>query len=302
MNCKKCGSLLTENDQFRKNCGASVIAQEEQNNVQQSVNNQADLMQQTVNNQPDLTQHPMNIAQPINNMQQNYSNSNQNSWQNNYNPTPNYQQQKPNSNGKFIGIGIAVVVVIVGIIFGMKFFGNGGNNNYSGGNSGGSEISNNTNSTYSVRFKGFTFKIPTNLIYNTDSDTLYIGDEADTWQAAIVVVSGSFNQLQSNKNNLITVYQQAGYGAANVNQKTYGGLDFITIELTHSGQKAILGFAKANSMYLFGATTYNLDNSFDYNLLSNVAKVLSTAEYSGETNNISGFNKVDMGPVSDLVK
>lgn len=295
MNCKKCGSLLTENDRFCKNCGASVNAQEEQSTVQQSTNSQPDLTQ---NNQSDSMQQSMNTTQSMNNTQQNYSNNNQNSWQSNYNPTPNYQPPKPKNNGKFIGIGIAVVAVIVGIIFGMKFFGKGGNNNYSGG----SGISNNTNSTYSVRFKGFRFKIPTNLIYDTDSSILYIGDEEETWQAAIEVVSGSFNQLQTNKNNLITAYQQVGYGATNVNQKTYGGLDFVTIELIKGGEKAILGFAKANSMYLFGVTAYDLDNTFDYNILSNVAKVLNTAEYFGETNNISGFNKVDMGPISDLVK
>lgn len=302
MNCKKCGFLLTENDQFCKNCGASVNAQQEQNNVQQSMSNQPSLMQQ-----------PMSNPQPMNNMQQNYSYSNQNSWQNSYNPTPNFQQQKPNGNGKYVIIGVVVAVIVVGIIMAISIL---GNNNYSGGNSGDNGITNTSNnstytggntntsnnSTYTVKFKGFIFKVPTNLIYDTGTDALYIGDEAGTWQAAIEVVSGSFNQLQTNKNKLISVYQQAGYSAANVNQKTYGGLDFITIELTYSGQKAILGFTKANSMYMFGASAYNLDNDFDYNLLSDVAKVLSTAEYSGETNNISGFNKVDMGPVNELVK
>lgn len=285
MNCKKCGSPLAEGDQFCKNCGATVNAQENQIGVQ-SINNQPNQMQQPIDNQQQMT-----------NMQQNYSNNSQNSWQNNYNPTPNFQQPKSNGKGKYVIIGVAIVVVIFAAIFGISMLGN--KNIYGGGSSSGG-ITN--NSTYTVKFSGFTFKIPTNLIYDIDYDTLYIGDEDGTWEAAIGLLSGSFSQLQTKKNQLISTYQQIGYGASNVNQKTYGGLDFITIELTYSGQNTILGFAKANSMYVFGTTVCNLDNDFDYNLLTDIAKVLSTAEYSGETNYISGFNKVDMGPISELAK
>ena len=86
MNCKKCGSPLTENDQFCKNCGATVNAQEEQGGVQSQSqqSSQSDMMQQQpVNNQQ--------YQQP----QQNYGSNNSNGWQNSYNPTPNFQQQKP---------------------------------------------------------------------------------------------------------------------------------------------------------------------------------------------------------------
>ena len=309
MNCKKCGAPLVGNDQFCKNCGAAVNETSAQNNVGGSqptfTQNEFSGVQQPTKNemvgQPiNNYQQPMNSgmgAQPVNNYQQPI-----NGYMNSYNSQPMYNQPQKSNNTKFIliGIGVAVAVVVVAILI----FALGGNNNeggnYDGTNNGGSTINN--KSTYTVNFKGFTFKIPTDLVYETQADSILLGDEDGTWASYIEVIEGSYNQLLSNKNQLQGIYQQQGFTSSAAVTKTVGGLDFITLEISKGGQNALLGLAKANSMNVFGITAYTQANDFDYDLLETVSSILKTAEFNNATNNMSGFEKVDMSGISGLAQ
>ena len=332
--CRNCGELVnTQNEQITipkpANNDVDLMASPVPNFV--STNNSIpNPMQQTTNNETLNNIETLTDSAPLNNFgynmestnniaptnipnsrgqvnnASNYPNNNLNNTQNGYYSTPNYQQQKPNKSNNtstYVIIAVAIAIIAVGAIFGTRLLSNKNNNNSNNNNSsGGSEVINKQQSTYTVKFKGFTFKIPTNLIYQNNETALVVGDEASTWQTAIEVVSGSYSQLATNKSNLIPAYQQIGFSANNVNQKTYGGLDFITIELSKGGTNALLAFTKANSMNIFGATTYNLNNNFDYNKITEIAKILSTAEYIGETNNITETIKVDLEPVKELLK
>lgn len=288
MNCKKCGFQLTENDQFCKNCGTPVNSTSVQNNNEGLENQNT----QTYTQQQSVSQQPMNnYSQPA--MQQP-------SWTSGYNAQPINQTPK-NSNTKFIIIGIIVAVAIVGIIVAISAFG-GNKSNNSGTNNGGSSVVNNSNSSYTVKFNGFTFKIPTNLVYETQSDAVLLGDEEGTWAAYIEVIEGSYSQMLSKKSQLQSVYQSMGYTSSAAVEKTIGGMPFITLEISKSGTNALLGLAKANSMNLFGITAYNVENEYDYKLLETVSSILSTAEYSGATNNMSVFEKPDMSGIAELAK
>ena len=288
MNCKKCGFQLTENDQFCKNCGTPVNSTSVQNNNEGLENQNT----QTYTQQQSVSQQPMNnYSQPA--MQQP-------SWTSGYNAQPINQTPK-NSNTKFIIIGIIVAVAIVGIIIAISAFG-GNKSNNSGTNNGGSSVFNNSNSSYTVKFNEFTFKIPTNLVYETQSDAIVLGDEEGTWAATIEVIEGSYSQMLSKKSQLQSLYQSMGYTSNAAVEKTIGGMSFITLELSKSGTNALLGLAKANSMNLFGITAYNVENEYDYKLLETVSSILSTAEYSGATNNMSVFEKPDMSGIAELAK
>lgn len=274
MNCSKCGAPLMENDQFCRNCGASV----NEENAQNVMNN---------------------------NYQQAYN-------------QPMYNQQPQNNNMKFmiiVGIlVIGIVAIIVAIIFGLN------NNNKNSVNTGlnNSNITNESvnkdnnsdsdattvkkNSGYKVKFNGFKFEIPTDLIYENAENSIVVGDEDGTWTAYIEVIEGAYNQIVTNKNKLQGVYTQQGYKASSAVEQTIGDMPFITIELSKSGLNAVVGIAKANSMNLFGITTYNVSNEFDYDVIKILADILSTAEYTGETNNISTFEKIDLTGISSVAK
>ena len=296
MNCKKCGSPLNENDQFCKNCGEIVNSQTNNIGIESSMN---------VNN--NMNQQPMNNVQPTysNNMGSNMNN--EQAWTN-YNNVPNYSNNnqnmnmnRSNGNGKYIAIGLAIVVGIIAIAFVAGIFLNKDDNKSTSGQSSNTTQTSTTN--YKVSFKGFTFEIPDNLIYEERNGVLLIGNEEGTWVTQLELEQGSFAQLKANKSQLQTLMQQSGITSSIASEKTYGGVEFITLEITASGQNAIAALAKANSMYFIGITAINQNNEFDYKLLETIAPIINSAEYSGNTtNNISEAAKIDMNAISELAK
>ena len=297
MNCKKCGCPLNENDQFCKNCGEIVNSQTNNVGIESSMN---------VNNNS-MNQQPMNNVQPTysNNMSSNMNNGQ--AWTN-YNNVPNYSNNnqnmnmnRSNGNGKYIAIGLAIVVGIIAIAFVAGIFLNKDDNKSTSGQSSNTTQTSTTN--YKVSFKGFTFEIPDNLIYEERNGVLLIGNEEGTWVTQLELEQGSFTQLKANKSQLQTLMQQSGITSSIASEKTYGGVEFITLEITASGQNAIAALAKANSMYFIGITAINQNNEFDYKLLETIAPIINSAEYSGNTtNNISEAAKIDMNAISELAK
>ena len=74
------------------------------------------------------------------------------------------------------------------------------------------------------------------------------------------------------------------------------------MEVSVSGQKAIAALAKANSMYFIGITAMNQDNDIDYKLLEKIAPIISSAESTTVTNNMSSNTKLDMSGFAELAK
>lgn len=292
MNCKKCGSALTENDQFCKSCGTPVN--------ETNVNNQETNMNvgstQNVNEYQNTTTN-MNMGQ----------NNTQPSWAAGYSTQPTYnqiQQQKGNGNGKFIIIGIIIAVAIFAGILVVGMFGGDDDTNtgLTGGNNNSNINQTGNRGNYKVSFKGFSFNIPDNLVYEEDSGVLMIGDEEGTWVAQIEIEEGNFAQIKANKGQLQSMMQQSGFTSSVAQEKTLGGVEFITMEISVSGQNAIAALTKANSMYFIGVTAMNLDNEFDYSLLETIAPIISSASYSGATSNMEIGSRLDMNKIAEIAK
>ncbi len=295
MNCKKCGFQLTENDKFCMNCGTPVDNTSVQNN-ESGVENQNSTQMSAVN-QPNIQGQNMS-QQPMNN----YVNPAmpQNNFNQNSNPKPGL------SDPKFIIIGVVVLVVIIGIVLAFVFLGNKKSDASETANSNTSAsdttVVNTSNSYYTVKFDGFTFKIPTNLVYVTQTDMLLLGDEDDTWVAGIGVAEVDYSQVLSAKGQLQSSMQSHGYTSSAAEEKTIGGSSYITLETSYNGKNALIVYTKANSMYTFVISIYNINNDYDYEILEEISSILSGAEYTGATNSISTDSMPDMSAAFDIIK
>lgn len=298
MYCPKCGDPVDTGEKFCNKCGFNL---DSNNQTQNNINNFQNNISQNVNNNynqyssPNITNGNVNM----NNIQQPMQ---QPAWQNGYNSNPNFQPPKKSSGfGKYILIGLGIVVaIIVALVIIGSFAGNDNSNSGTSYNNNGSNKR--SNSSYKVNFKGFTFNVPDNLVYEEDSGVLMIGDEGGTWLAQIEVEQGSFAQLKANKSKLQSLMQQSGYTSSIAQEKTISGVEFLTMEISMSGQNAIAALTKGNSMFFMAVTVMNLDNEFDYSLLETVAPIVSTATYSNSSTNMKSGAKLDMSGLSELAK
>lgn len=238
------------------------------NNQANPIHQEFGVPNQNINNQAVYGQQPMYQQQP----------------QPMYNSQPQYGYNQPmnmrQGNNKIVPIviGVVAVVIVALLIF---FIGKGINNG-----DGGSILGGGNDSGYKVNFNGFSFNIPTNLIYETSSDSLNITNQSGTWIAAIEVIDGmNYSQIQGNKGQLKSGFESIGFTTNNLAEKTYSGANFITIEATKGGVNYILGVSEANSMNLFGITTATENNNFDYSVVKTIAPILKSATYTGESAN-----------------
>ncbi len=319
MNCKKCGFQLNENDQFCKNCGTPVNSVSVQSNdgglnvqgvgmtnqQQPTSNMQQPNIQQPINgfNQPSMQQSVNNLNQPSNNlsqpgiMQQPVNNVQQSNWVNGYNSQPINQPKQNSGVLKYIIIGIAVAVVVVGTIIGVTIFSNNkkDDNYYGGGVT--------KRDDYSVNFNNFKLTIPDNMIYDIQDDILLIGDEDETWVVQLSLFEQSFSRLQSGKNQLQSIFQQQnGVSCTPATEKTLGGVNFITMEVSKDGETVLAAYAKANSMYVAGIVAINQDYEADYEILENIAPIISSLEYKPSSSNMSVNTNFNISEFAELVK
>lgn len=290
MKCNNCGTELAENDMFCPNCGTQIqrIGGNIQNSNEEMYNYDRPVNQQINNNVQ---------SAPIPN-QQNYEQQ--------------YENNGKNNNTVKICIIVAIVVTLIAawVLIGYLIF-RTINNKKSKTNeavasttstissttstttstSSATSDTQNKSSTYKVNCGGFNLYIPNNLIYEivaSDELSLYPADESCYLKLGIE--DGNFSKMKLNKNNLIT-YWGSLWGdefkaVTNPTLETVDGIEFITVDVTIMGQNCVITYAPINSMYVLWALLLNENDSFDKSALKNLAAIVKTAEYTGDSKNL----------------
>ena len=204
-----------------------------------------------------------------------------------YNQPYNSAQQK--SKLLPIIIGAVVIVVVALIIFLISKAINGGAVGPLIGNSG-----------YSVKFEGFNMTVPNDLVYESNSSSLSLTNSTETWLAIIEVSEdANFSQLIANKNLLKSTFDGMGYITNNMQEKTYSGAKFLTLEAAFGGYNYILGFTGAGSSKVFTVTIVSESNKFDYSIVQTIAPILKNAKYSGDSVGIKGRPDFNLKSIID---
>lgn len=163
-------------------------------------------------------------------------------------------------------------------------------------------------STYTVKSGNFVFKIPTNLVYQTEEyvdgvDTITVGDQEDTWLAFISTQPGvSYDKLLKNKNQLqqVLANQQGFTKVSDAVEKSIGGVPFIISETILGGQNTIIAYTKADDTTVFTISIVNAYDEFDYDALEIIAEIVNNVEVNAKTTNMEVTKKVDLNAITKL--
>lgn len=343
MNCKKCGAPLSNEDVFCKNCGTPVndnsVVQNQNmmnngNNVTSNPVN-ADMANNMGANNVNSVPNSQGVANNslngnISNQQMNYGNYMNTAMPNNMpNQNPVSTNGVVNDADKskktmlIAGIAGAIVVVVLAVILTTNNIKNSNKDKNAGNNSGnnnGSEVNNgsgtnnggsnavvptpSSTSTYKVKYANFTFNIPDNMVYQVTDSELMLGDEDETWVAELVISDGSFNKLKSNMGQLQGLFNQNGFDAKPAELKNIGTSEFITMEMLNGGINYLSAYTKINSMKLAWIVYHNAENTVDYDALTKINDIITTATYSEQSTNITGSSKInlDNGTIFNLAQ
>lgn len=290
MNCKKCGAPLTPADLFCRNCGAAV---------------------EEVNAQINEEVNDVNYVEKNNVSSQNYGNSMpinngyaQTSEQNATYPTQQVVYKKKNNVPIIVGIVAVAVVVLSIILVPMILNGNNVNNGTNNGNGGNDNETPLAVATYKVNFAGFTLSVPDDIVYKVSGETLMFSDENGSWIAELNFKDLNYNKIRSNRVLLQGFFETGGLNVKPAELKSFNNKEYITLEAIEKDTNVILGITRINSIKCAVVAVYNLDNTFDYDLLKKISSIIASAKYDDASNSISVEPEInfDLDGLSELEK
>lgn len=288
MNCKKCGFLLSGNDQFCKNCGAPVNAQSNINSSSQStINQQSQTYQSTSNMQPNYSNNNIN--------------NNPNNWQGGYNNNFNMQPKQSNAK-KYIIIILSAILVVIASIQIYKLVTtvkeNTPNSNYNSG-----QVTQTGNSSYNLNYKGYTFNMPNDVVAEETSGGLLLANEAKGWIVNLMIEEGSYEKLISNKSRITSLVEADNKcKVKSIDEKKLGGINYLTVETEMQGAKVLMAFAKLDASHIYLIVAMNASATIDYKTLESVAPILSSAKAKSASNSIATNNDIKLEGILELAK
>ena len=241
--------------QFEQPMGAQPINEAP---IQQPMNN--NMYQQPINNIP---QQPMG-TQPMN-------------------------QPKANNNKVIIGVIVGIVAALAAgfFVYSLLTKNTASKNNYDD-----TQVDTvSTTEEASITYQGFTFQKVAGYIYKAESNALLIGNNNVAY--ALDVLGADYDQMKSNKEELVSELTKKGYTISNCQEKNAGGRSFITMETTTNGKDAIIAISKATTGAIFMTAIAVPTYTIDYSQLDGLAEILDKASYTGNNDSYASTLPTD---------
>ena len=287
MFCKQCGSPISENDKFCKNCGMAIVPPTQGN--ANAVPNPATNVS--------FNENSTNMTTPSNNtgMTQNMNNGNFNTqpWMNNYNIP-----QKKNYTPYFIA-GVVIVVILIFVVAALIAGNNKEDNNTTTNDQ--TTTPTFTSNTYKVKVGNYTYEISDDLIYSVSGEYLEIGDAENTWVTRMAVEEGSFATVENRMSQLESYFEQRGATSESAQKQTINGVEYITIEVSFNGANYLCAYAAVDATHVVYMMIYDLYNEHNYDVLDVLAPTVSSIKYSNTSVGIETSDNMDLSILESFI-
>lgn len=134
-----------------------------------------------------------------------------------------------------------------------------------------------TSTTYT--YKNFKFNKISGYTYTTSSQGLQITDLSDV--IVLDVVAGNFDLVKTNTSTVESTFKAQGYDIKNVEVKSYGGVEYITSEVTKDNISMLILYTKADNSHTFVIGVTNTKFTVDYDSINTVNKIIKGVTYEG---------------------
>lgn len=134
-----------------------------------------------------------------------------------------------------------------------------------------------TSTTYT--YKDFKFNKISGYTYTTSSQGLQITNLSDV--IVLDVVAGNFDLVKTNTSTVESTFKAQGYDIKNVEVKSYGGVEYITSEVTKDNISMLILYTKADNSHTFVIGVTNTKFTVDYDSINTVNKIIKGVTYEG---------------------
>lgn len=134
-----------------------------------------------------------------------------------------------------------------------------------------------------VKVDEFTLTVPEKYIFDSTSSSITIFNSDETWASKITIEPASYSRIIENKSKLKASIIKSGYESSDPIEKTISGSKVLSVEVTTDSSKSLLAFKSGSSSKVFCIEIITEDETFDYQVLEELVKILNTAVYQAET-------------------
>lgn len=194
---------------------------------------------------------------------------------------------------------VAIIFLIVGILLGKAFF----SKNYCVSTPTNNRVTEKTNfvadgKNNTTNVGNYTYKIPTDYIYDKSNGGLLVYDKNDTFRIFIRTDVGSYQDLSGAKNSVRETLKENSVIINGLKEISISDKNYLVIEGATRSINRLIAFSDASNDYVYYIEIVTNDNSYDYDVLDIAADIVSNATYEEKSAEMEKIEIYDISEVS----